>query len=158
MLQPSSFRLLVIGNIDSAEMCSVRQSVDAVARRGADVRFAATVGAAAASNETNWFPELVVVGQHWPDEFTPAEVRRLLSRFPLARLVCCYGLWCESDGRSRDLWPLSVRVSVRCAADRMHRELEVLAGLRATLPWTASRDECFLFDIDGPITERLAYP
>jgi hypothetical protein len=155
ILHPSSF--LVIGDFASSEMQPVRACLDRLADRGVETRFAASVGVAAIlCGEPGWFPEIVVVCQHWPDEYPAADVERLLGLFPLARLVCCYGLWCESDGRTREVWPLSVRVPVRCAADRLQRELEVLAGLRAPLPWTASRDECFLFDVDGPIVERLA--
>jgi hypothetical protein len=151
-LHPSSF--LVIGDSSSGEMQPLRTCVDQLIQSGANVRFAATMPVDTAPV---WFPELVIVCQHWPDEYSRTDVQRLMALFPLGRLVCCYGLWCESDGRTRDAWPLSVRVPVRCAAERIRRELEVLTGVRPPLPWTASRDECFLFDVEGPITDRLAY-
>ena len=65
--------------------------------------------------------ELVVVCQGWSDQFSRSQVHSLLSSQPLARVVCCHGAWCESDGRTRDLWPLAVRLPVdeaaRCIAE-----------------------------------------
>ncbi len=69
----------------------------------------------------------------------------MIGLYPLARLVCCYGPWCASDGRTRDIWPLAVRVPVDAAAERIRRELEVLSGRRQPLPLTASRDEDLSF-------------
>ena len=74
-----------------------------------------------------------------------------LGAFPLARLVCGYGPWCASDGRTRDVWPLSIRVPAELAPRRVTLELEVLAGTRWPLPLTASRDEIFLFDPESSI-------
>jgi hypothetical protein len=98
----------------------------------------------------------VIVCQHWPDEYTAAEVRQMLGAFPLARLICCYGPWCASDGRTRDVWPLSVRVPAEFAPRRIDLELEVLAEARSPLPLTASRDEIVLFDPDCRIHEASA--
>lgn len=141
-------------------MQPVRNCVEALVKDGsAVVHFAkAMTEACARGSAEAEFPDVVLICQHWPDEFTQHDVRRLLTAFPLARLACCYGPWCESDGRTRDIWPLSVRVPVRCAAGRIARELEVLAGLRASLPLTASRDEIFLFDADEPMNVKLALP
>ena len=105
------------------------------------------------SRQADWFPDLVIVCQHWPDEFSEHEIHRLLARYPLARVICCYGPWCRSDGRRRDLWPFAVRVPVEEAAGRIRREREVLAGRRQPLPLTASatkslfltRKSCRLF-------------
>jgi hypothetical protein len=139
-------------------MQPVRNCVEALVEEGLNARLAPTMPVRSAPNpDDQWFPDLVLVCQQWPDEFSESDVRRLLSLYPLARFVCAYGLWCESDGRSRDIWPLSVRVPVRCTADRMRRELEVVAGLRRPLPLTASRDEIWLFDADGPAADRFAF-
>jgi hypothetical protein len=150
--------LLVIGDFLSATMEPVRICVEALIDGGNDARFAASVpGISERPEDSGWFPDLVVVCQHWPEEFTEQDVRRLLRMYPLARVTCCYGLWCESDGRNRDIWPLSVRVPVRSAADRIGRELEVIAGFRRPLPLTASRDEVFLFEADGPVADRFDF-
>ena len=85
-------------------------------------------------------PALVIVCQSWSDQFSAAEIHTLLAWLPFARLICCYGPWCDSDGRTRDLWPLAVRVS---AADAEHvvadalRELQ-MGGIAGSVPNTAA--------------------
>jgi hypothetical protein len=142
-----STNLLVIGDFFSPTMTPLRLSVERLVQSGCDARFAVgVVEIAARSRDDGWFPELVIVCQHGPDEFPESDVHRLIGLFPLARLISCYGPWCASDGRTRDIWPLAVRVPVAAAAERVRRELDVLAGRRPPLPLTASRDEIFLFD------------
>jgi hypothetical protein len=146
-LPERSPKLLVIGDFFSPIMQPVRRCVESLVEAGADARFVPGVPQAGADSDGGgWFPDLVVVCQHWPDEYTDGQVRRLIGFFPLARVSCCYGPWCASDGRSRDIWPLAVRVPVDSAAERIRRELDVVAGRRRPLPLTASRDEVFLFD------------
>jgi hypothetical protein len=144
---PQSLAVLVIGDLFSPEMRTVERRVEELARGTGDVRSAAHVSEALAmcSAEPR-HPDLVIVCQLWPDEYAAPEVGQLLEVFPLARLICCYGAWCGSDGRTRDIWPLSVRVPTASAARRIDFELEVLAGARGPLPLTASRDEIVLFD------------
>jgi hypothetical protein len=148
--------LLVVGDLFSRDMSCVERRVEELARQDGDVR---TAGGVAEAIETcaadTWHADLVVVCQHWPDEYTAAEVRSLLAAFPLARLVCCYGSWCSSDGRTRDVWPLAVRVPAEWAARRIDLELEVLAGTRWPLPLTASRDEIVLFDPEMGLTPSV---
>lgn len=90
--------------------------------------------------------DLILVCQHWPDEYSRRDVERLLATFPLARFLCCYGPWCASDGRRRDVWPAALRVPADQALFRVKKELEVIAGGRPPLPWTAGIEEIFAFD------------
>jgi hypothetical protein len=139
--------VLIIGDLFSPEMQVVERRVEELAGATGDVRSAANVSEAVATCSSElWDPDLVIVCQLWPDEFRAVEVVQLLEAFPLARLICCYGSWCASDGRTRDIWPLSIRVPAARAARRIDLEIEVLAGSRWPLPLTASRDEIFLFD------------
>jgi hypothetical protein len=139
--------VLVVGDLFSPEMQSVERRVEELARDRSDVRILSDVAQALSRSAADaWHPDLVIVCQHWPDQYTAAEVRQLLGAFPLARLICCYGVWCASDGRTRDVWPLSTRIPAELAPRRIDLELEVLAGTRWALPLTASRDEIFLFD------------
>jgi hypothetical protein len=148
--------ILIVGDLFAPDMWLVRQRIEELARAGREVRaFLRVAEAVANCSLVTRHPDLAVICQHWPDEFTPREVRELLKAFPLARLVCCYGPWCASDGRTRDVWPLAVRVPAALSARRIDLELEVLQGSRAPLPLTASRDEIFLFDPEMPI-EALA--
>jgi hypothetical protein len=138
------FHALTIGDAASPAMEPVAACLAGLSVL--DVRRAPDIPAAVRLVEEAWHPDLAVVCQHWSDEYTPSDVRRLFSLFPLARLICAYGPWCASDGRSRDIWPLAVRVPVKAAAARIEAELEVLRGVREPLPLTASRDEIYAFD------------
>jgi hypothetical protein len=139
--------LLVIGDLFSPTMTPVRQCVEKLVETRCDAHFLKGIPQSAVGPAgEDWFPDLVIACQHWPDEYTERDVLRLIGLFPLARIACCYGPWCQADGRRRDIWPLAVRVPVELAAERIDRELEVLAGRRRPLPLTASRDEVFLFD------------
>lgn len=92
-------------------------------------------------------PDLLVVVQDWPDQWSESDICRLMQAFPLTRLVCSYGPWCDSDGRNRDLWPSGSRVPRELTATRIARELQSL-GRQAgnVLPLTAGRDEVFEYD------------
>ncbi len=109
-------------------------------------------------------PDLVVVCQSWSNQFSAAEIRDLLTWLPLARIVCCYGAWCDSDGRTCDHWPLAVRVAAidgpyllsaelaafhRANANsarspvKIHGADDPVPTQRPLLPWTASRTEIY---------------
>ncbi|HET6324955.1 MAG TPA: hypothetical protein VFG04_09665 [Planctomycetaceae bacterium] len=146
---PACLSILVVGDLFSPAMQGVERRVEEFARANSSVHIFPNVTEALAGTPADaWHPDLVIVCQHWPDEYTAGEVRQLLAAFPLARVICCYGLWCGSDGRTRDVWPLSVRVPAEFSARRIDLELEVLTDARWPLPLTASRDEIFLFDPD----------
>lgn len=95
-----------------------------------------------------FFPDLIVVLQSWSDEYSRDEIDNLLAFTPLARIVVCYGAWCESDGRNHNLWPPSVRVPLWAAEARIEREWRLIQnpGNTHPLPWSASRDEAFAAD------------
>jgi hypothetical protein len=147
-------QILLCGDFDDVEMRPVARAVEEMLPAA---EFRRTPGLAGgkkdlpggADADVAWTPDLIVVAQTRPEQFSQSDVRRLQARFPLARCVCCYGVWCESDGRNSTLWPDAVRVSARTAAPRIRREIEVLHGRRAPLPLTASRDEIFEFDSAG---------
>lgn len=174
-----SQRLLLLGNTDTAEMRSIVEwancltaspgdhsaSDHSVKNHSAEVRFAKTVSVAERFAGEGWFPDLVVVLQHWPDEWTARDVRRLFTLFPLARWVSACGVWCESDGRNRDVFPGALRVFARSAVLRLEREWaaiwrsdaerfstdgsSILSGssnFPDRLPLTAGREECFAYD------------
>jgi hypothetical protein len=92
-------------------------------------------------------PQLVIVCQSWSDEYTSAEILSLYRRWPLSRVVCVAGAWCAADGRTRQAWPLALRVMCWGAAERVAREWHGLPATR--LPWTATREEIVLFDYGG---------
>lgn len=93
------------------------------------------------------FPDLMLVAQSWPDEFSPQGVDRLIRLAPLTRWICCYGPWCDADGRTRDLWPPGSRVPAWRFLPRLRQELRGLSlGDGSLIPLTGSREEIFAQD------------
>ncbi|MFO1022265.1 MAG: hypothetical protein U0903_16465 [Planctomycetales bacterium] len=93
------------------------------------------------------FPDLMLVAQSWPDEYSPHTIDRLIRLAPLTRWICCYGAWCDADGRTRDLWPPGCRVPAWRFLPRLRQELRALSlGDISLLPLTGSREEIFAQD------------
>lgn len=137
--------VLALGQSQTAEMIPL---ADFLQKRVAShhLRFQPDVASALELAKSEWHPDLIVIFQNWPDEFTHENIRKLFSSFPLARWICCFGLWCESDGRNRDFWPLSTRVFARNAIIRIERELANCDNNRSPLPFTAGREEIFEYE------------
>lgn len=87
---------------------------------------------------------LTVVLQSWSDEYRPEDVERLIGATLYSGLFCCYGSWCEGDGRTHAIWPHSTRVPVRYAREVLQAELQRIEVGQAVMPPTAARDEVFL--------------
>ena len=141
--QPLSVMLL--GDPESGDFRAIAESVRGW-RPPAEIRQAADfAGFRRCVEDERWFPDCVVVLQAWPDQFSETDVGQLLAMCPLARLVCCFGPWCDSDGRARSVWPPAVRVPLAATCGRLARELALLAGGESTraLPLTASGPEIF---------------
>lgn len=102
-------------------------------------------------------PDGILVLQQWPDEFARDQILGLIDTYPVARLWVCYGPWCDSDGRTRDLWPHVVRVPLATAACRLIRELESLRQGAWHLPLTADRTEAYQ-PVAPPFASTLAKP
>jgi len=88
--------------------------------------------------------QFTIVLQSWSDQFTANDVDRLVGATVFSGLLCCYGAWCEGDGRTHQIWPHSTRVSVRYARQVIQSQLRRLDNARSALPPTAARDEIFL--------------
>ena len=86
--------------------------------------FAAGLGATLPS-------EMVIVLQSLSSEYAPDDVNRLIGRMFNARIFCCYGPWCESDGRTHEIWPIAMRVPLSSANAVITEEL---AAMRNRLP------------------------
>lgn len=151
-----SASVLVLTGRHSAEM---QPALDALSQfyLDAEVRTLSDVATAVEQITSNhWFPDLVIICQHRPGEFTAAEAHTLLSLLPLARWICLRGSWCESDGRNGSPWPEAICVRARSAASRIELEQRVLKGEVGPLPLTASRDEVLEFDLQHSATTRVS--
>jgi len=69
--------VLVKGDVSSAVMTRVRVCVEALVADGADARFAADASQLPEGTRwEGWHPDLVIVCQHWSDEYGEADVQR----------------------------------------------------------------------------------
>ena len=144
-------QLLIVGHTDRAEASPLADWMSHALQPANVARHASLGEALDQLAGGDWIPDLIVVVQSWPDEVTRQEIDRLSRFAPLARWVVCCGSWCESDGRTRDLWPLAVRVPLRSAMSRLQHEWRLLCGENvASLPMSASREETFAIDHPEP--------
>lgn len=94
--------------------------------------------------------DMTIVLQSWSDQYAKNLADRLIGQTLFHRLICCYGPWCESDGRNRDIWPDAVRVSLRLVQSVVNRELNRIANDEPAIPPTAARDEIFPYRLGEP--------
>ncbi len=135
-------------SISSINLLTVAVPADLLARWSvpeADRRDASDlVAAVELLADGDWFPDLVVVYQGVPDQFAASDVETLVGRIPLTRCVVIYGPWCESIGRTEQVWPIGWCVPLQHAPIRLRQELDARQNDEPPLPPTASRDEAFL--------------
>jgi hypothetical protein len=143
MNSPRRLQALVVGDWTAEEF---QELTSAVVDSGEGVSFEFSESLTAAANGPAARADLIAVLQRWPDQYAASDVHLLLKNAPLARLVVACGAWCDSDGRTRDLWPPASRIPAREAPRRFQRSLEIVRGHAAALPLTASRDEIWRFD------------
>jgi CheY-like chemotaxis protein len=92
-------------------------------------------------------PELVVIAQSRPGQFSRSQIEQLHGKSPLTRLVALLGSWCEGEPRSGNPWPGVVRVYWHQWKTRVVpgflRELDFDGKCAWQLPRTASAGEQF---------------
>ncbi len=133
--------VLLIGDADRAEMQPIvnwlrdRTSAETLRQTSSITEMAGN----------DWHPDLIVVLESHPDEYSLDDINALFAAEPLARIVCCAGAWSESAGRTRKHWPLALRAPATSAIARLEREWEFLNHHHVTnyLPPTGSREEWF---------------
>ena len=88
--------------------------------------------------------DFVVVLQTFSDEYSQQEASLLIGQMLFGRMVCCYGHWCQSDGRSHEIWPVSMRVPIHSAVPIIMRELEAFQNGEAPLSPMSAAEEVFI--------------
>lgn len=87
--------------------------------------------------------QMTIVLQSYSDQYASLAIDQLIGMTLFQRLLCCYGPWCESDGRNRSLWPDALRIPVRLAQSVVELELPGVGADADPIPPTAARDEIF---------------
>ena len=93
---------------------------------------------------TSIHADVVIVLQAFSDEYISREVSQLIGQMLFGRVFCCYGTWCQADGRSHDIWPVSTRVPIASAIAVIASELAAFReGVSPVSPMSAA-EEVFL--------------
>jgi len=103
--------------------------------------------AAIASGQTA--PDVIVMAQAFPGQFSAEAIDRLRRQAPLARIFGLMGSWCEGEMRTGSPWPAVVRTYWHQWPARARRLLGRLASGRSgpwTLPLTDTEEERLLAD------------
>ena len=102
-------------------------------------------------------PDVIVIAQAYPGQFSHAAIDQLRRLAPLARVLGLMGSWCEGEMRSGQPWPAAIRVYWHQWPARCGQELGRLAQGECPawgLPVTASEEERLLAEADAPWPPR----
>ncbi len=138
----SPLAVLFVGDADRAEFRDAHAQLDSLA----GVRLAADVEAALAVLQ-EYVPEVIVVAQAFPEEFSIEAIDRLRRAAPLGRLLGLMGSWCEGEVRTGHPWPATPRLywhQFPAQCDRELARLQSGAGSSWALPITAGDEERLL--------------
>ncbi|MBN1909439.1 MAG: hypothetical protein JW818_06860 [Pirellulales bacterium] len=139
-----SLLCLLIGNLERREFAGVEGPL----RGRAEVeRVQGIDEACRAVEEGRVVPDVVVLAQAYPGEFSHGAVDRLRRAAPLARVVGLLGSWCEGEMRTGSPWPGVSRVYWHQWPAHCAQELDHLAAGQASLwslPVTATDEERLL--------------
>lgn len=94
--------------------------------------------------------DIVIVLQAFSDEYSATEAGLLIGRMLFRRLFCCYGPWCGADGRSHEVWPVSVRVSIESAMPVIAQEIDAILSAVSPLLPLAAAEEVFAHRLQQP--------
>jgi DNA-binding NarL/FixJ family response regulator len=136
--------ILLLGRTDRTEFEPARRAVQELA---AVYEFDETDAAAAALAMSEITPDVIVVAQAFPGQFSHQAIDRLRRLAPLSRVVGLMGSWCEGEARTGWPWPGAVRTYWHQWAARSNRGLRRLALGQACswgLPLTATEEERLL--------------
>jgi CheY-like chemotaxis protein len=140
------FSILFLGDATRAEFREARAYLE---KWGIVTEVADTDSAAAALAEDGMSPDVIVVAQAFPGQFSHQATDRLRRLAPLARVLGLMGSCCEGEMRSGSPWPATVRVYWHQWPARCHRQFRRLASGQScswALPLTATEEERLLAD------------
>lgn len=146
--------ILLIGDASRREFAAAIEFTRSVAQVQHHHEASAAIEHLATAVES---PELILLAQRWPGEFSGPELDSLQSAAPLARIVCLVGSWSEGEARSGRPWPGMVRVEAVAWPARLGQDLERLARGEApswSLPITARDEERVLAASQSPPERR----
>lgn len=150
----SELSILLVGSAFRSEF---RHARAAFHKLGRIVPATDVDAAVAALSDGHVVPDLIVIAQAHPGQFSPEAIDRLRALAPLARVLGLLGSWCEGEMRTGRPWPAAVRVYWHQWVPRCQQELGRLQdGVCSTwgLPATVSEEERLLALAERPLPRR----
>jgi hypothetical protein len=150
----SEISILILGHIERPEFFGVRSTLET----SAQVRYLTEVERAVESLETGEIvPDIIVIAQAFPQQFSHQDIDRLRRLAPLSRILDLLGSWCEGETRSGQPLPAAVRIYWHQWNARAQRELHRLIQCQCPswgLPVTATEEERLLQNTAGTLPHR----
>lgn len=150
----SEICVLLIGDTRRREFRRARASLDDAARvrEAPDAEEAEVLLAGG-----RFLPEVIVVAQSHPGQFSARQIDRLRRLAPLARVLALLGSWCEGEVRTGNPWPAVIRVYWHQWLPCWRQELARLRQGECPawgLPVTASEEDRLLASAEAPAPTR----
>ena len=146
--------ILLVGNTDRSEFLPARHGLDAF---GPVTTFPEPESAAAALSRGQVVPEVIVIAQSYPGQFSHQAIDRLRRLAPLAPVLGLLGSWCEGEMRTGKPWPGVIRMYWHQFSPRCDREFGRMQRGRCSawgLPVTATEEERLLMEADRSESPR----
>ncbi len=140
----SNLTILLLGDVERPEF---QAEAERLGRWATVCRLADASEAAEAILAQRIAPEVIVIAQSFPGQFSEQAIDRLRQLAPVARVLGLIGSWCEGEMRSGTPWPATARVYWHQWPARSERQLARLAGGQPcawALPPTATEEERLL--------------
>jgi DNA-binding NarL/FixJ family response regulator len=105
-------------------------------------------------------PDVIVLAQAFPGQFSADAVDQLRRAAPLARVVGLLGSWCEGETRTGWPWPAAIRVYWHQWQPQCEQELSRIAAGKAStwgLPITAGDEERLLAASHQPFAVKKGH-
>lgn len=132
------YRVELIGTLSTSELQNAENTIAAHPRLQIVSRRDTLPGSESDANA-----DFLIVLQACSDQYGSRAVNRLIESNLGRRIVCCYGAFCVSDGRSIPVWPTALRVPFAELSEFLEREIALADAGVSPLPPTASGDELF---------------
>ncbi len=150
----SELSILFLGDIDRPEFLGARGILESSGRVSC---FAEAESAIGTVESGGIMPDITVIAQAFPGQFSQQTVDRLRRLAPLCRIVGLLGSWCEGEIRSGHPWPAAMRIYWHQWNVRARSELRRLLQDKCPswgLPMTATEEERLLQTPPHPLANR----
>ncbi|MGA2797275.1 MAG: hypothetical protein ABSE63_06850 [Thermoguttaceae bacterium] len=135
--------ILLLGETDRPEFCDFRSTLESLGRVS---RISEMERAINVLETGEVIPDVIVIAQAFPRQFSHGDVDRLRRLAPLSRILGLLGSWCEGETRSGQPLP-AIRIYWHQWRARAERELRRLIQSQCPswgLPVTATEEERLL--------------